>query len=132
MNATIFFGSKPKNEKFTLTFNDSDNLLNYKYVNQIDTTKTITIRKIKDSDSLLFGFEKFIKNNKRPFVNDELQSLEFEFYDMENYADDGTGPILFNPKYGLLAINNVFGPTIIFLNKRNDSLTEEIVIKLNE
>ncbi|MBT9188804.1 hypothetical protein [Zobellia russellii] len=94
--------------------------------------KTLIIEKIIDTDTLLFGFEKFIRTGQIPFVEDELQSLEFEFYHKENYADDGTGPILFNPKYGLLAINNVFGPTIIFLDKRNDSLTKEIINKLNE
>ena len=30
---------------------------------------------------------------------------------MENPETAGTGPILFNEKYGLLAINNVFGDT---------------------
>ena len=51
---------------------------------------------------------------------------------MENYVDDGTGPILFNPKYGLLAINNVYGPTIVFLNKKNNILIEQIINKLNK
>ncbi|MCZ4320362.1 hypothetical protein O4H26_15335 [Aequorivita viscosa] len=132
MNATIFFGAEPKNEKFKLTFNKTDNSLNYKYVNQVDTTKRIAIRKIIDTDTLLFGFDKFLKTDKKPFTNDELQGLEFEFYDTIDYADDATGPILFNPKYGLLAINNVYGPTIIFLNERNDNLTEMIIKKLNE
>ncbi|NEV95030.1 hypothetical protein G3567_12875 [Psychroflexus sp. YR1-1] len=131
-NATIYFGSEPKNEKFTLTFNKTDKSLNYKYVNQIDTTKTITIRKIRNSDSLFFGSGKFIKNDKIPFSNDELQGLEFEYYETVDYSEDATGPILFNPKYGLLAINNVYGPTIILLDEKNDSLTEKIIKKLNE
>ncbi|MEP0213903.1 MAG: hypothetical protein ABJD66_11845 [Cellulophaga sp.] len=131
-NATIFFGSEPKNEKFTLTFNKTDKSLNYKYVNQIDTSKTISIRKSTDSDSLLFGFEKFIKTNKKPFRNKKLNDLEFDYYDLENPVTDGTGPILFNSKYGLLAINNVFGPTIIFLDKKDNTLTEKIIDKLNE
>jgi hypothetical protein len=132
MNATIFFGAEPKNEMFNLTFSKKENSLNFKYVNQIDTTKTIAISKIIDADTLLFGFDKFLKTDKTPLTNDELQGLEFEFYDTIDYADDATGPILFNPKYGLLAINNVYGPTIVFLNERNDSLTEMIIKKLNE
>lgn len=132
MNATIFFGAEPKNEIFNLTLSKTENSLNFKYVNQIDTTKTIAISKIIDADTLLFGFNKFLKTDKTPLTNDELQGLEFEFYDTIDYADDATGPILFNPKYGLLAINNVYGPTIVFLNERNDSLTEMIIKKLNE
>ncbi|WP_156339996.1 hypothetical protein [Nonlabens sp. YIK11] len=132
MNATIFFGAVPKNEKFNLTFKKSKNTLNFRYVNQIDTTKTIAISKIINADTLLFGFDKFLKTNKKPFTNDELQGLEFDYYDTIDYADDATGPILFNEKYGLLAINNVFGPTIIFLDKKDDYLTEYIIDKLNE
>jgi len=131
-NATIFIGAEPKNEKIKMTFNKTENSLNFKYVNQIDTEKTIEIRKIIDTDTLLFGFDKFIKTDKKNFTDSKLQGLEFEFYDTIDYADDATGPILFNPKYGLLAINNVYGPTIIFLDERNDSLTELIIKKLNE
>ena len=132
MNATIFFGAEPKNEKFNLTFKKKGNKLNFKYVNQIDTTKTIAINKIIDTDTLLFGFDKFVKTSKKPFTNDELQGLEFDYYDTLDYVDDATGPILFSEKYGLLAINNVYGPTIIFLDKKNDYLTEYIIHKLNE
>ncbi|WP_157811890.1 hypothetical protein [Tenacibaculum sp. SZ-18] len=132
MDATIFFGAEPKNEKFNLTFKKTGNKLNFKYVNQIDTTKTIAINKIIDTDTLLFGFDKFVKTSKKPFTNDELQGLEFDYYDTLDYADDATGPILFSEKYGLLAINNVYGPTIIFLDKKNDYLNEYIIDKLNE
>ena len=107
MNATIFFGAEPKKEKFNLTFKKTQNTLNFKYVNQIDTTKTIAINKIIDADTLLFGFDKFAKTSKKPFTNDELQGLEFDYYETLDYADDATGPILFSEKYGLLAINNV-------------------------
>lgn len=66
MNATIFFGAEPKNEKFHLTFKTTENTLNFNYVNQIDTTKTIAINKIIDTDTLLFGFDKFVKTSKKP------------------------------------------------------------------
>ena len=125
MNATIFFGAEPKNEKFNLTFKKTENTLNFKYVNQIDTTKTIAINKIIDADTLLFGFDKFVKTDKKPFKVDEFLNLEFEYYDVLDYVDDATGPILFNENYGLLAINNVYGPTIIFLNKKDSIMTEK-------
>ncbi|GAA3642237.1 hypothetical protein [Flavivirga jejuensis] len=112
-NAIIFFGCKLKNEKFTLSFKQTNKSLNYEYVNEIDSSKTIFIKKLKDSNSLLFGGEKFIKTDKEPFRNLMFQGLEFDFYDLENPVSDGTGPIIFNSKFGLLAIKNVFGPTII-------------------
>ncbi len=131
-NSTIFFGSEPKKEEFKLTFNKTDKSLNYKYVSQIDTSKTIFIKQLADSDTLLFGHEKFIKTDKKPFRDNKFHDIEFDFYDLENPVTDGTGPVLFNSKYGLLAINNIYGPTIIFLEEKDDALTEQIIAELNE
>ncbi|WP_108805586.1 hypothetical protein [Aquimarina sp. Aq107] len=131
-SAIIFFSSEPKNETFTLTFKKNENSLIYQYVSHIDTSKTIFIKKTLESNFILFGSEKFIKTDKKPFKNEKLNDLEFEFYNIENPITDGTGPILFNPTYGLLAINNVFGPTIIFLDEKNDTITQQIITKLNE
>lgn len=131
-SAIIFFSSEPKNETFTLTFKKNENSLIYQYVSHIDTSKTIFIKKTLESNFILFGSEKFIKTDKKPFKNEKLNDLEFEFYNIENPITDGTGPILFNPTYGLLAINNVFGPTIVFLDEKNDTITQQIITKLNE
>ena len=132
MNATIFLGPEPKDEKFNLTFNKTDKSLNYKYVNQIDTSKTILIKKIIKSDTLIFGFERFLQTDKEPFRNEKLEDFEFEFYELGNPVMDGTGPILFSSDYGLLGVNNVFGPTIIFLDIKDHELTEQILTALNE
>ncbi|WP_408040220.1 hypothetical protein [Tenacibaculum amylolyticum] len=70
--------------------------------------------------------------DKESFKNEKLNGLEFEFYELANPVSDGTGPILFNSDYGLLAINNVYGPTLIFLDKKHNKLTEQILTKLNE
>ena len=115
-----------------LSFYKKGDTLNYKYINEIDSTKIINIKKIENSDFLFFGFEKFTNSNRKSFQNQKLNNLEFEYYDLENPVIDGTGPILFNSEYGLLAINNVFGPTIIFLEKKDNNLTELIIDKLYE
>jgi len=132
INASIFFGTDPKNEKFNLTFNKTEKSLNYKYINQIDTTKTISIRKIINSDSLRFGYQKFLKTDRKSFRNEKLNDLEFEFYEMVKPVTDGTGPILFNSHYGLLAIKNGLGPTIIFLDNKDITLAQQIIDNLNE
>ena len=130
-NATIFFGSE-KDEKFELSFIKNGELLSYKYVNQIDSTKTIFIKKTTNSNSIFWGTEKFVMDKRKTFNDEKLNDLEFEFYNMEKTVNDGTGPILFNSEYGLLAINNVYGPTLIFLKKKDSVLIKQIINKLRE
>ncbi|TBN02624.1 hypothetical protein EYD45_10855 [Hyunsoonleella flava] len=129
-NAIIFFGSEPKEEKFILTFNRNGDSLNCRYVNHIDSSKVISIRKIKDS--LFFGFEKFTNRNRKSFSSKRLNNLKFEFYNLKDPLVDGTGPILYNEEYGLLAIHNVYGPTIIFLKEKDDILIEKVMKVLND
>ncbi|RZS93933.1 hypothetical protein [Aquimarina brevivitae] len=128
--ATIFYGSKIKNEKFRLTFTKTDRSQKYTYVNLIDTTKTFSIKKIMDSNTIFFGFEKFIKTNTKSFKDNKLNSIEFDYYHLEDPVTDGTGPILFNSSYGLLAIKNIFGPTVILLDSKDHNLAERIIDKL--
>ncbi|WP_299399147.1 hypothetical protein [uncultured Gelidibacter sp.] len=130
--ATIDFGTAPKNENFILSFHKRGDTLNYKYVSIIDSTKHISIQKIAHSNTLFFGFDKFIRSDRPSFRNPKLNDLEFDYYDLETPIMDGTGPILYNLEYGLLAINNVYGPTIIFLEEKDNNLTEQIVKQLNK
>ncbi|GGD14724.1 hypothetical protein [Hyunsoonleella pacifica] len=132
MDAIILYGAELREERFISTFTRNGDSLNYKYVNRIDSSKVISIRKIKDSNFLFFGFEKFISINKRPFISKKLDNLKFGFYNLESPVVDGTGPILYNEDYGLLAVNNVYGPTIIFLKEEDDVLIEKIINKLND
>jgi len=129
---SIHFGGKPKDEKFNLSFKKKEDLLTYNYVSQIDTTKNINITIRKDLDSLFFNFDKFLIFDKEPFHNEKLNDFEFNYSIQEDSMTDGTGPILFNVEYGLLAINNVFGPTLIFLEKKDDDLIKLILSELND
>jgi hypothetical protein len=130
--ASIHFGGEPKIESFTLSFHRKGDTLIYNYVSKIDSTKTINIQKAANSNILFFGFREFIESDKKTFRNQKLKDLEFKYYDLENPGTHGTGPILFNSEYGLLAINNVYGPTIIFLEAKDNNLTEIIINNLNE
>ncbi|MCL8009565.1 hypothetical protein [Gelidibacter japonicus] len=130
--ASIHFGGEPKNENFVLSFHRKGDTLIYNYVGKIDSTKTINIQKVENSNILFFGFGKFIESNRKSFRNQKLKDLEFKYYHLENPGTHGTGPILFNSEYGLLAINNVYGPTIVFLEVKDNNLTEMIINNLNE
>tara|TARA_R110000868_G_scaffold3285_5_gene21483 strand:+ start:5376 stop:5855 length:480 start_codon:yes stop_codon:yes gene_type:complete len=129
---TTHYGGKPKKEIFILSFLKKGDTLQYEYISEIDSAKTVLIKTIKNSNSLSFGGTKFINSDRELFSNQKLNNFEFDYYNLEYPVTDGTGPILFNEQYGLLAINNVFGPTIIFLEKMDDDLTELIISELNK
>lgn len=79
VNATIFYGSKLKNERFDLIINKTDTLLNYRYASKIDTLKTIYVQKLVQTGTLKFNSEKFIKINKQPYKNEKIEGVEFDF-----------------------------------------------------
>jgi hypothetical protein len=130
--ASIHVGTKATHEKFTLSLYHNADTLNYRYVSKADSTKSMHIKKIENSNSLFLGGEKFTCLDTSISGSKEFIDLEFEVYQTEHAGDDATGPILFNSEYGLLCLYNVFGPTIIFLEKTDPVLTEQIIQSLRE
>jgi hypothetical protein len=122
-----------KTESFVGTLIEKENNLIYNYVSKSDSTKNISVEFNKNTNQLHFGSNEYIILNQNSFSEQSLSQNEFDYYySRESYAD-ATGPILFNSEYGLLAINNVFGPTIIFLNKNSsDNLQRKILTDLTE
>lgn len=132
--ASIFNGTTlRKTENFDGTIIKKGNSLIYKYVSQQDSSKTIVVKFNKASDKLFFGMDEYQKVSDLKIIEQDLSSDNFDFFDLKNSYPDATGPILFNEKYGLLAIYNVYGPTIILLkNKKNKEIENRILKKLNE
>ncbi|MFI2743572.1 hypothetical protein ACG2LH_12590 [Zhouia sp. PK063] len=131
-SAYIFLGNVHKEEVFTLTYLKNKNKTVYTYVSKADTSKTITVTKPVKHKKLLWGADTFIKSNRAPFKCEKLANLPFDFYYLETTVTDGTGPLLFNVNYGLLAIHNNFGPNVIFLKYKNDTLAKQLQYKWNE
>ena len=132
--ASIFNGITLKQtENFDGIILKKENVSIYKYRSQQDSSKTIVLKFDKTSERLFFGMDEYQKMSGRKINELELSSDNFDFFELENPYTDGTGPILFNQEYGLLAINNVFGPTIIFLtNKVDKEIRKRILIELHE
>jgi len=129
--ASIFNGiTLLKTEKFDGTISKKENYFIYKYISQQDSSKTISVKFNKVSNDLYFGSEEFGRKNKRVFTEPNLSKNDFALYDLKDPYPDGTGPILFNQEYGLLAIYNTFGPTIIFLSDKEDKNLKERVLKV--
>ena len=129
--AVIYNGLEEKREeKFTANVGSKKNLT-YKYVSQTDSTKTVTIKVGKDSQ-LYFGPDEFILSDRPGLKAESLSDDLFNYYELKDPVTDGTGPILFNRDYGLLGINNVFGPTIIFLNDKNLEIKDRILDSISK
>ena len=130
--ASIFNGTTlRKIENFEGTIKKKGNSLIYKYVSQQDSSKTIEVKFNKASGQLFFGMDEYQKVIDRKVIEQDLSSDNFDFFDLENSYPDATGPILFNEKYGLLAIYNVYGPTIILLkNKQDKEIRKRILNEL--
>jgi len=130
--AVIYNGlQERKEEKFSANVTHGENLV-YKYVSQIDSTKIVDIQFDKNLQELYFGPEQFIRSDRAGFIEEKLSDDLFYYYDSKEPVVDGTGPLLFNEEYGLLAIYNVFGPTIIFLNDETIELKKRVLDSLNQ
>jgi hypothetical protein len=128
--AVIYNGLvEKKEEKFTANVSSKEIRL-YKYVSQIDSTKIIEIKFDKRSKVLFFGPNEFILSDRMGFKEEKLSQDLFDYYYLKDPITDGSGPILYNDDYGLLAINNVFGPTIILLNEDTIDFKNQILISL--
>ncbi len=132
--ALIFNGiTLKKTENFNGTILKKENLLIYKYISQQDSSKSIVVEFDKTTEKLFLGMDEYQKVKERKIKEHNLSNDNFDFFELENPHADGTGPILFNQEYGLLAINNVFGPTIIILkNKKDEEIGNRILKNLNE
>lgn len=128
--AVIYNGLEEKKvEKFNVIATKRENLV-YKYVSQIDSTKIININFDKNSQELFFGSKRFIRSKRFNYSEKKLVSDLFYYYYSSEPSVDETGPLLFNEEYGLLAIYNVYGPTIIFLNDETLDLKKIVLDSL--
>lgn len=118
-----------KTENFDGIILEKEKFLVYKYISQKDSSKTITVKFDKTSERMFFGPDEYQKVVGRKINEQSLSKYDFEFFELVDPSIDGTGPILFNPDYGLLAINNVFGPTIILLKSKEDEEIKMGVLK---
>jgi len=129
--AVIYNGFEEiREEKFTAIVSNKENRA-YKYVSQIDSTKIVNIKFGEDSQ-LYFGPDELILSDRTGLKAENLSDDLFNYYDLKVTVTDGTGPILFNEDYGLLAINNVFGPTIIFLNDKTLEMKNQILDSISK
>ncbi len=105
----------------------------YDYKYDADSEKNMEFTYDLKSDILKCGFSEFKPINGIEIQMDELSKLPFKKYELTEPIVDGTGPILFNQKYGVLAIGNVMAPDFVYLPRNKDKImAENIREKLTE
>lgn len=123
-NAIIYSGDK-KIEKFKIQSYKIQDTLYLKYINQVDTTRIIEIKKVANSNKLNWSNDIFKEDNKKSFSHKELNNEEFNFYVQEDQKSHMTS-LLFNSDYGVLAIYNSYGPTLFFVEENDEDLMKAL------
>jgi len=132
-NLFIFSNDIPKEREYFMTLEMRKEIWKYDYENDADPEKNMQFIYDLKSDILKFGFSKFKSVNGTVFIVEELSELSFKKYELTEPIVDGTGPILFNSNYGVLAIGNIMAPDFVYLPKKmNKKMAERIRKKINE
>ena len=122
-------GNSQKLRKCIMTLERETELWKYHYDDIEDSERNIDLTYELKSENLTFSFMNFEPINNSEFEILELSELPFKKYELIEPITDGTGPILFNKEYGILALGNVMGPNLVCLPKKMD---KEMVKRVSE
>ncbi len=135
-NRTLYvfdLDSLERTENYKLTIEIRDTITNYKYQNLTDESKNMDVFYNPKTKILKFAMWNYIPKNEADFKELSLSKTEFINYVMQEPETDGTGPILFNPEYGILGIGNVMAPNFIYLKNQSDlKILDNIIDKLTK
>jgi hypothetical protein len=132
-NLFVFSNDIPKEREYLMTLEMQKEICKYNYHYDKDSEKNMQFTYDVKSEILKFGFSDFQPVNGTEFKVLQLSEIPFRKYDLTEPVVDGTGPILFNSEYGILAIGNVMAPDFVYLPKKeNKEMAEKIRRKLIE
>lgn len=92
----------------------TDSVIEYEYLSKIDSTRNFKAYYNKSQSELVLGFTGYKKKEVNRLINQDISNYGFDSYVHIKPEIDGMGPILFNQKYGILAIGNPLGPAAAF------------------
>ncbi|WP_298537908.1 hypothetical protein [uncultured Algibacter sp.] len=118
--------------EYELVISDNDSITKYYYRNLNNKEKNMEFYYNKVSEQLTFAFDKFILSHKIEYQNQEIHESNFGNYILKESYDDATGPLLFNPEYGILGIGNSYGPQFVYLPNSNLELAKEVINELHK
>ena len=132
-NLLVFSNDIPKEKEYLMTLEMRKEIWKYNYEYDKDSKENMQFKYDLKSEILKFGFSDFKPVNGTKFEVVQLSEIPFRKYELTEPVVDGTGPILFNSEYGILAIGNVMAPDFVYLPKKeNKEMAEKIRRKLIE
>ncbi len=109
------FDSIVKRMPYKLIITENDSAIIYSYKNLEDSRKDIGLQYQKQTASVFFAQQEFQLSIKNAFHTD----ISFDEFTLTEVVNDGEGPILFNPIYGVLGWDNGWGMQFYFLTVQN-------------
>jgi hypothetical protein len=125
---SVFNETNSKQEKFTGETSRNGNIYLFEYRTEKDSLRSLKFDFNEKTNQLFFNRTEFYNVAKKKYT---FEDKSFKYY---KHKTLNKGLILFNEKYGVLAISNLYGPSLIFLQKKERHLnTEKLILKiLNE
>ena len=126
------FGSEnnPKEREYLLTKEIRTEVIKYHYRDEVDNERNIEFTYFPKTNTLNFGPDEFEETKNAEFKIESIVDIEFKRFHSTSDATDATEPIFFNEDYGVLAIGNVMGPTIVLLPYKSDLKTAKEIYKM--
>ncbi|MBC3845863.1 hypothetical protein H8K90_05700 [Winogradskyella echinorum] len=105
-----------RKDDYKLTIKNKDSLIQYEYINLVDSTKNMDFKFIKSSNKIHFGNTEFLLEEKNLIQN----KYKFDRYETKPVTD-GMGSLYFNLDYGVLGFDNGWGMQFHYLTEENKS-----------
>lgn len=119
--------------KYDLSIEVKDSVTYYRYKFPFEKRKDFNFKFYRYEQKINFGPFEFKKTQKNKYKQIQISSFYFDLYEINEFIIDGNGPILFNPDYGVLTVDNGWGTQVLFLKENNDKeLTNGILDLLNK
>ena len=116
--------------EYQLIIKTNDTLIRYEYKSQKDSTRNFSATFRINQNELIIALSKYRKREDNQSENLKFSDYAFHFYDLPNSTvTDEMGPVLFNTKYGILAIGNPLGPAAAFIDDDPSSAQVERIFE---
>ena len=125
----FFVDSLKREMEYELNKKITDSSIIYYYKNLSDSEKNMSFKFIEKTNQLFFAGSEFELIKEDHYSDKSLSEFNFDLYVLVESMNDGNGPMFFNPKYGILNLDNGWGMNFLYLKAGQKS---EIAEKINE
>ncbi|PCE63481.1 hypothetical protein [Sediminicola luteus] len=126
-NLYIFFNDAPKEREYLMVLEIRSEKRKFSYEFSENPKLNMLFEYNSNSETLKFGFDEYKAVKGSEIMIEEISGLPFKKYDLTEPIIDGTGPILFNSEYGVLAIGNVLAPDFVYLPHNGELKTANLI-----